>query len=104
MIYFNVLKIILIDRDIGNKTRNHCILVFPLHRRYQMKNWKSRQDKKRKSSSTPGKTKGESCRSSDEDRAIARSNRSYKWANYGAWVKRMDRKYNPQASRPGLAK
>lgn len=43
------------------------------------------------SNSTPGSVKGENCKASSLDRIICRRNRSYKMAEYEAWLEKTRR-------------
>jgi hypothetical protein len=55
------------------------------------KNWKSKKNqKKRKMSSTPGKSKQESCQSSPFKKSMAKNSRSYKSKDYQSWCDAMD--------------
>ena len=48
--------------------------------------WKSKKMvKKTRGNQTPGHQKGESCKASTLDRYMAKTSRSYKHPNFGAW-------------------
>lgn len=48
--------------------------------------WRSRRDKKKQSSQTPGRQKNVGCQATPKEKFFAKRSRAYKTKDYGSWL------------------